>query len=201
MTMSPSPLQKRAFLALRTPRRGSQTLEGRARAHRGHRPGLPRARAERWTATVSGELLQEGRDAIWPGAGRPLGSSRRYYDPDPETPGRIATRYGGFLERIDGFDPEFFGIAPREAAGHGPAAAAAARGRLGGARARGPGARRGWSGSAPASSSASAASDYAYLQRQEPAIRRCSTPTSPPASRTACSPGACPTCSACRARA
>ena len=38
-----------------------------------------------------------------------------YYDPKPGTLGKMYTRYGGFIDRVDGFDPEFFGISPREA--------------------------------------------------------------------------------------
>jgi acyl transferase domain-containing protein/NADPH:quinone reductase-like Zn-dependent oxidoreductase/acyl carrier protein len=60
------------------------------------------------------ELMSGGVDAI-----REVPEDRfdidEFYDPDPETPGKIYSRFGGFLDGIDGFDPEFFGISPREA--------------------------------------------------------------------------------------
>src|SRR3954451_10274381 len=60
------------------------------------------------------ELLRTGRDAI-----REVPPDRwdvdDYYSADPDAPGKIVTRCGGFIDGIDQFDPHFFGIAPREA--------------------------------------------------------------------------------------
>ncbi len=39
----------------------------------------------------------------------------RYHDPNPSKVGKIVTRRGGFLSEIDQFDPQFFGMSPREA--------------------------------------------------------------------------------------
>jgi acyl transferase domain-containing protein/acyl carrier protein len=59
-------------------------------------------------------LLREGCSGV-----REITSDRwdadAYYDPNPETPGKIATRFAGLLDQVDRFEPQFFGIAPREA--------------------------------------------------------------------------------------
>jgi thioester reductase-like protein len=60
------------------------------------------------------QLLRNGVDAI-----SEIPSDRwnldELYDPQPGKPGKISTRWGGFLDQVDGFDADFFGISPREA--------------------------------------------------------------------------------------
>jgi acyl transferase domain-containing protein/acyl carrier protein len=61
------------------------------------------------------ELLRNGVDAI-----REVPAERfnveAFFDPDPAAPGKMNTRWGGFIEDVDQFDAHFFGISPREAA-------------------------------------------------------------------------------------
>ncbi|MDP7702944.1 type I polyketide synthase [Mycobacterium sp. TY815] len=65
------------------------------------------------------QLLLDGRDTIgevpadrW--------DADAFYDPDPETPGKMTTKWGGFIDDVAGFDADFFGITPREAAAMDP---------------------------------------------------------------------------------
>src|SRR5579859_371206 len=60
------------------------------------------------------QLLRDGVDAIREVPADRF-DQRAFYDPDPATPGKMNTRWGGFLEQVDKFDPGFFGISPREA--------------------------------------------------------------------------------------
>ena len=59
-------------------------------------------------------LLYDGVDAITEVPAERW-SIDELYDPDPEVPGRMAIRHGGFLRGVDEFDAAFFGISPREA--------------------------------------------------------------------------------------
>ncbi|RKZ92367.1 MAG: hypothetical protein DRR19_04435 [Candidatus Parabeggiatoa sp. nov. 1] len=59
-------------------------------------------------------LLHNGVDAI-----TDIPPSRwdinAYYDSDPDAPGKMYVKAGGFLDDVEQFDPLFFGMAPREA--------------------------------------------------------------------------------------
>jgi len=61
------------------------------------------------------DLLESGRDAITD-IPRDRWDWRQYFDRNPEARGAMYAVRGGFLEDVDCFDADFFGIAPREAA-------------------------------------------------------------------------------------
>ncbi len=59
-------------------------------------------------------LIREGRSAAievppdrW--------NADAFFDPTGETPGKMSVRRAAFIENVDQFDPQFFGITPREA--------------------------------------------------------------------------------------
>jgi acyl transferase domain-containing protein/protein-L-isoaspartate O-methyltransferase len=60
------------------------------------------------------QLLRDGVDAI-----TEVPADRfdidALFDADPDRPGKVSTRWGGFVGPVDGFDAPFFGISPREA--------------------------------------------------------------------------------------
>ncbi|WP_424100297.1 SDR family NAD(P)-dependent oxidoreductase [Moorena producens] len=60
------------------------------------------------------ELLSNGKDSITeiPLERWDLDS---YYDPNPDTPGKMYIRHAALVEQVDQFDPRFFGISNREA--------------------------------------------------------------------------------------
>ncbi len=60
------------------------------------------------------KLLRDGVSAIGP-IPEDRWDVAASYDPDPAAPGKMYVRDGGFLDRIDEFDPSVFGISPREA--------------------------------------------------------------------------------------
>jgi len=104
---------KRAALALEDMRTRLETLESArcepiAVVGLGCRlPGGADSPAAYWT------LLREGREGVcevpadrW--------DADTFYDPDPDSPAKMNTKWGGFLECIDEFDADFFEMSPRE---------------------------------------------------------------------------------------
>lgn len=77
-------------------------------------PGGARSPAGVRTADAFWGILQDGVDAV-----REVPAERwdasAFFDPDPAAPGKMNTRWGGFIDDVDKFDPGFFGISPREA--------------------------------------------------------------------------------------
>ncbi|SFW64539.1 SDR family NAD(P)-dependent oxidoreductase, partial [Luteibacter sp. UNCMF366Tsu5.1] len=101
----PAPTAKLPALAHRGQARGAEPIA--IVGISGRYPGAPDL-ATFWTN------LRDGVDSIvevpadrW--------DWRQYYSDDRTTAGRHYSRWGGFIEGVDEFDPQFFSIAPREA--------------------------------------------------------------------------------------
>ena len=61
-----------------------------------------------------GKLLKEGIDAIG-NVPAQRWNPEAFYQPEPGTPGKMNTCWGGFIDAVDRFDAHFFGISRREA--------------------------------------------------------------------------------------
>ncbi|MET8876584.1 type I polyketide synthase [Nocardia sp. NPDC004604] len=77
-------------------------------------PGGVRSAADLW------RMASDGVDAIGDYPTDRGWDLERLFNPDPDVPGGIYTRDGGFLDSIGEFDAAFFGIGPREAAAMDP---------------------------------------------------------------------------------
>ncbi|MFY7885587.1 MAG: beta-ketoacyl synthase N-terminal-like domain-containing protein [Dolichospermum sp.] len=60
------------------------------------------------------ELLSRGKEVIVPVPSQRW-DAEAYYDENPDLPNKTYARYGGFIDAVDQFDAQFFGMTPREA--------------------------------------------------------------------------------------
>nr|WP_255413289.1 type I polyketide synthase [Mycobacterium sp. 3519A] len=71
-------------------------------------PGGVNSPEQLWDALIGGaDLVTEIPSDRW--------DVDEFYDPEPGVPGRSPCKWGGFLDDVSGFDPDFFGISEREA--------------------------------------------------------------------------------------
>jgi len=120
MTGSDNPLGSGSNSSMRLQLEEEESLEAGAARQEGSReplavvglacrfPGAPDAESFWRLLCHQEDLLREVPPERW--------DSRAWYDADPQSPGRMNTRHGYFLDGVSGFDPLFFGISPREAA-------------------------------------------------------------------------------------
>jgi acyl transferase domain-containing protein len=66
-------------------------------------------------ATSFWKLLRDGLDAISE-VPKERFDVDALHDPTPGVPGKLSSKWGGFIQGVDLFDAAFFGISPREAA-------------------------------------------------------------------------------------
>ncbi|MDX9860533.1 MAG: aminotransferase class III-fold pyridoxal phosphate-dependent enzyme, partial [Rhodospirillales bacterium] len=60
------------------------------------------------------DLLADGRDAVGP-VPPDRWNTDRWWDANPDSPGKLYIREGAFLDDVKGFDPAFFNMTPKEA--------------------------------------------------------------------------------------
>ncbi len=108
-------LERRVALATEPPARASETPTYVA-GHQGSIAVIGMASRFPGCANLEEywQLLANGRDAVTEVPAERWNVDE-FYSADPDAPGKIVSRYGGFLRNIDEFDAAFFNVSPREA--------------------------------------------------------------------------------------